>query len=252
MGQEASGDSCSHYVPRCHNGCVGPFPSFVAWQHDSLSEACGILAIVFQTKQILLQRDTPLVVIEHTPEWTHLQQQLNAAGIALYVVSSITNVSMSGLIAFRIWKATKGIGNRKSRYLRVAWLVLETGVLYSICLVLSAIMDGLQGRNTASGPVVLGYAVLLTMSLQLIGIFPTVIILLVALRKTSDQTIVLSEKADHNASRGGQVSTIQFASPPGRNTSDASGGTHTSIELEAMHVTFDSSKRVDMLPKEEP
>ncbi|TFK53895.1 hypothetical protein OE88DRAFT_1129265 [Heliocybe sulcata] len=46
----------------------------------------------------------------------------------MYTTSAITNLSMSSLIAFRIWKATRNIGKNKARYLRVASLLYAKAI----------------------------------------------------------------------------------------------------------------------------
>ncbi|KZT18148.1 hypothetical protein NEOLEDRAFT_1184532 [Neolentinus lepideus HHB14362 ss-1] len=190
-------------------------------------------ALVFESKQLVLAIHTPSIVTNPTPEYLRLGRRQKAPIIAQYMFSCITNVLMSGMIAFRIWKMTQDIGKPRSKYLRVAWLILETGVLYAICLVLSAILYGLQSDVTSSGPTILTYEIVGSILQQLVGIFPAVIILLVALGKTSDRTI-------DDGRRSSQVSTMQFASPPPLRAQTTSGTGTETIELQPVCVTFKS------------
>ncbi|KZT18723.1 hypothetical protein NEOLEDRAFT_122779 [Neolentinus lepideus HHB14362 ss-1] len=215
------------------------------------SSVCGLLNVAFQAKYILCQLHAPSTVFNLTPEELQLDKKQDSTIRAQFIFSCITNMLMSSLIAFQIWKATKDIGKAKRKYLRVAWLMLETGVLYSICLVLLAIINGLY-IGTTTGAILLMDVILSNIMQQLTGIFPTVIILLVALGWSSDQSVQYSERANPNARQQSKVSTIQFASPPApAQTSDAMGGTAT-IEIQTRHISFGSSEPADRIPREEP
>ncbi|KZT24177.1 hypothetical protein NEOLEDRAFT_1179436 [Neolentinus lepideus HHB14362 ss-1] len=191
----------------------------------------------------LLLLHAPVSEVVPPPEYLQLLADSDIINMAQYTSSSITNLLMSGLIAFRIRKMTKGIGRRKSRYLRVAWLMLETGSLYSASLVLSAVFSGLNHNTTYT--MAIAFTVSTTVTGALVDIFPTVIILLVALGKTSDQTTEYSGLAKHNPHQGSLVSTIHFASPPARpQASNSTGGIRT-IELQTRSIILDPSEQVD-------
>ncbi|KZT24180.1 hypothetical protein NEOLEDRAFT_1179439 [Neolentinus lepideus HHB14362 ss-1] len=194
----------------------------------------GFAMLAFSIKMYMFRLHVPHNTVEPPPEWMQLNASFNATNIGQFSSSCITNVSISGMIAFRIWKLTRDVVKKKSQYLRVAWLVLETGFLYSVCLVLAAAFGGLQAPVNKSGPIV-SADVVDAVSLQLVGIFPTVIILLVALGKSSDQTIEYSGTANRNRERRSQVSSIHFAIPARAHASNETGGTHT-IELQTRSI----------------
>ncbi|KZT24181.1 hypothetical protein NEOLEDRAFT_444867 [Neolentinus lepideus HHB14362 ss-1] len=191
----------------------------------------GFAGLAIQIKMYLLQVQAPISEVAPPSKYMQLYAYWDATSIAQYTCSCITNVLMSGLIAFRIWKVTRNIGKRKNQYLRVAWLVLETGFMYSVCLVIIATLSGFQSSTSTFVPlpIVLAYEILGTASSQL-GIFPTVIILLVALRKTSDQTAEYNRTTTHDIGRQSQVGSIRFATPACAHANNAAGGTYT-IEL---------------------
>ncbi|KZT28211.1 hypothetical protein NEOLEDRAFT_1129534 [Neolentinus lepideus HHB14362 ss-1] len=207
--------------------------------------ACGFAFAAFDIKAYSIRLVTPLGTVEPASERAKLATQENATIVAMSAASCVTNVLMSGLIAFRIWKLTRNMGERKRRYLRLAWLLLETGALYSMCLVLYAVFGGLNVTSTM-GSITLGNGVVTNISQQLVGIIPTVIILLVALGKTvSDQTAEYSVKVHQNFRKGDQLSTIQFArQPSGVQTSDATCEVH-SIEPRDRSDTLKSSDQGD-------
>ncbi|TFK53904.1 hypothetical protein OE88DRAFT_1732653 [Heliocybe sulcata] len=208
--------------------------------------SCGFAVAVFESKFYWIRLHAPLDSAVPPPGWTALVMQLTAIAAAMYTTSAITNLSMSGLIAnpggaFRIWKATRNIGKNKTRYLRVASLLLETGLLYSVSLVLSAIVMALNPSKTGATDALVVDCVGQTTQ-QLVGIFPAVIILMVALGKTSDQTIVYSDTQNNNRVQRSHVSSIHFASPPARTqASGATGPTH-SIELETRSIFLATSE----------
>ncbi|KZT20499.1 hypothetical protein NEOLEDRAFT_1245160 [Neolentinus lepideus HHB14362 ss-1] len=189
---------------------------------------CGFAVAVLQIKMYQLGFPAPF---EAPPGYMQLSNHISTLFTVFYTLSGTTNAMMSGFIAFRVWKATQDLGKSRSKYLRVVYLVLETGVLYSICSVLCAILSGVQDK-IITNPIILGYDITSMILQQLSGIFPTIIILMVALGKTSDLRIDYGRNVDH--SRGGRLTTIQFAYPPARAQEiDATEGTSTM----GLHVT---------------
>ncbi|TFK53881.1 hypothetical protein OE88DRAFT_1127666 [Heliocybe sulcata] len=197
--------------------------------------ACGIAMVVFDAKIYWIAAHAAAGSGNEGPPQYKLNSQYNAASAGLYISSCITNVVTSGLIALRIWRATRDIGKRNSRYLRTAWLVLESGALYSVCLLMLAILCLLQ-KSTDTGALALAYNVVDAITQQIVGIIPTVIILLVSLRETSDQTIEYSDRPNSAFMRKGQLAPIRFARPPARaHVTDANGERHT-IELQTRSI----------------
>ncbi|TFK53882.1 hypothetical protein OE88DRAFT_1127692 [Heliocybe sulcata] len=177
-------------------GVIRPFQvwrCFVLWNRRYYIILLPILLLVagtvlasnirlYMMRLNMLHNDTTL---ELPPEWTRLQKQVNAMSTAMFVTSCATNVLMSGMIAFRIWQCTRLIGQRKSRYLRIAYLMygavhhrdinsdphaavsLETVVICSVCLVFSALFSSLKATASV-GPFVLAYSVCNNISQQVV------------------------------------------------------------------------------------
>ncbi|TFK53898.1 hypothetical protein OE88DRAFT_1732648 [Heliocybe sulcata] len=200
--------------------------------------ACGFAVVAFDCKLYRIRLHAPPSSAVPPPQWSTLTSLSQAIRAAMYIISAVTNSSMSGLIAFRIWKATRNIGKNKVRYLRVASLLLETGIVYSVTLILDAIFAALDPTRTEGIDNLVG-TIVMQITQQLVGIFPAVIILMVALGKTSDQTVIYSDSQKKNRAQKTEVSSILFASPPARaRVSGATGPTH-SIELETRGIVLD-------------
>ncbi|TFK49485.1 hypothetical protein OE88DRAFT_1757484 [Heliocybe sulcata] len=152
-------------------------------------EACGFAVVAFDIERYLARLHSSASQTEFQIAHDYLGERRNAVAIAFFVSSFITNLLMSSLVAHRIWSATRRLAviNRSRRnYMRLASYIFETGILYSITLLLCAIF--LQTKDdvpwlTAPQNATFG------VSSQIVGIFPTIIILLVALGRTFDQTI---------------------------------------------------------------
>ncbi|TFK53911.1 hypothetical protein OE88DRAFT_1732657 [Heliocybe sulcata] len=214
--------------------------------HDTFSVPMVLLiagtVVVFNSKCYWIRLHAPIDSTVPPPRWSTLIAQLGVTSAAMYIASAITNSTMSGLIAFRIWKATRSIGKNKARYLRVASLLLETGIMYSVSLVLTAIFTVLS-RSDIGTTYIIAETIGMQITQQLVGIFPAVIILMVALGKTSDQTVVYSDTQNNNRVQRSHVSSIHFASPPARTqASGATGPTH-SIELETRSIFLATSEQ---------
>ncbi|KZT28146.1 hypothetical protein NEOLEDRAFT_1130133 [Neolentinus lepideus HHB14362 ss-1] len=160
--------------------------------------ACGYAVVAFDVQIFLLRLHAPLDETEPPPGWFRLSRLENGMTITFFSASFITNLLMSSLIALRIWKATRDLGKRRSRYMRVASLILETGVIYSVCLLLCAIFIHMSGRAGT-----IGWTFMFSVVTQTVGIFPTVIILLVALGRASD--------SNTEYARERRITTIHFA-----------------------------------------
>ncbi|TFK57403.1 hypothetical protein OE88DRAFT_128578 [Heliocybe sulcata] len=176
-------------------------------------------------------------VTDPPPELNQLVNQQDKLDTAFWFCTWGTNLLMNGLIAFRIWKLTADMGVRRSKYMRIAYLILETGMFYSICLFLSAVINIVIFSNDDgdAGPG-LAVDVIGAMLQELVGIFPTVIILLVALGWSVEQTSQYSEKAQND--HGEKLSTIEFASPPAHaQATGSTSGTQT-IQLERKGDVF--------------
>ncbi|TFK53890.1 hypothetical protein OE88DRAFT_1654259 [Heliocybe sulcata] len=204
--------------------------------------ACGFAQVGISARLYSIRLHAPLDEVEPPPIWAVLVSRANTITTVMYVTSCVTNIMMSGLIAFRIWDGARDIGKRKTRYHRIASLFLETGVLYAICQLLAAIWFPLQ-ENSTSGAIIIAVDTISNILQQLVGIFPTVIILLVALGKTAQQTTEYSLSAGETPRRPSEISAILFATPPpGVKMTEARGATST-VELEQGSIVMTSTSR---------
>ncbi|TFK57374.1 hypothetical protein OE88DRAFT_125935 [Heliocybe sulcata] len=195
--------------------------------------ACAVGVVIFDLKLYTLRLHMPPSSVVAPREWYQLSHEQDKLDIGFWLCTCSTNLLTNGLLAFRIWKITAGIGRKRNKYMRLMYVILETGMFYSICLFLSVVINivtfdtGDVEQNSRQ----VAEQVLASILTQLVGIFPTVIILLVALGKSVEQsTDELGPAANNDAEK---VSTIQFATPPARvQASDGTGGTQT-IQLES-------------------
>ncbi|TFK97090.1 hypothetical protein BDV98DRAFT_275205 [Pterulicium gracile] len=125
-------------------------------------------------------------------------------GTAAYALSLLTNISVTGLIASRIWWMSRGVETHLGRhhsqvYTRIIALVIESGSIYSLSLIVFIIAYSLNthGQKIANDALA-----------QVVGIMPTFIII----------RIGLGLEAHHSSSgtsgTGTTVSTgLHFTSP---------------------------------------
>ncbi|TFK49454.1 hypothetical protein OE88DRAFT_1737070 [Heliocybe sulcata] len=209
--------------------------------------ACGYAIAAFDVQIFLLRSHAALEETEPPPAWFRLSRLENAMTITFFVSSFITNVLMSSLIAFRIWKATRGLGRRRNRYVRVASLILETGAMYSVCLLLCAIFIDMSGRAGT-----IGWTVMFAVVGQIVGIFPTVIIVFVALGRTLDSNTEYTSYTNRKTEREPHVTTIRFAQastePGGSETRTASDVGAIEVELQIRNGSMASKQTEKVRP----
>lgn len=144
--------------------------------------ACGYAVSGVDVFWYLRKRNHP-TLMNAEPIWSRLQHYEIIFTKGFLISSAVTNMSMSILIASRIWWIIrKQLAYRRTarRYMRLVYLITESGAVYSVSLLLSGILYS-AGYDVA-GSVVMGF------QYQLVGIFPTMIIVLVALGKSVEQT----------------------------------------------------------------
>ncbi|TFK50528.1 hypothetical protein OE88DRAFT_265007 [Heliocybe sulcata] len=156
---------------------------------------------------------------------THLETSFTRSFL---IMSAATNMFVSLLIVGRILctvrnQAEYGYAREAKKYMRLVYLMIESGSIYSLSLLLSGVLY--TAGFTAQGSITMG------MQYQLVGIFPTLIILLVTLGKTVEQT-------DAVQLSGGR---IEFSNNPA-----------TDIEaMTAQKVTMEPKIRVHVVSKSE-
>ncbi|KAI0066651.1 hypothetical protein BV25DRAFT_1820691 [Artomyces pyxidatus] len=105
----------------------------------------------------------------------------SSAGLAFTLLSFITNIWATGLIAYKAWRHRRSVrahlreGDRRTRVEKTLALLIESGFVYCIIWLL----------YTLSGSMLLGVVspVISESMAQISGIYPTVIIILVCLQK---------------------------------------------------------------------
>ncbi|KZT18737.1 hypothetical protein NEOLEDRAFT_1142980 [Neolentinus lepideus HHB14362 ss-1] len=97
------------------------------------------------------------------------------------IMSAVTNMMISTMIVYRILVTFRsGYAAQLRKHMRLISLIIESGVIYSVSLLLSGALYS-SGYNTSQS-IVMGF------QYQLVGIFPTLIVLLVSLGKIVEQT----------------------------------------------------------------
>ncbi|TFK48613.1 hypothetical protein OE88DRAFT_481964 [Heliocybe sulcata] len=202
--------------------------------------ACGCALAAFTVDIYRLRLHTPPSEITPPPKFIQLSGQKQKFEIVFFLSSFVTNLLMSSLIAFKIWRESSYITKMRSkRYLRIASLFLETGIFYSICLFLCAIFRLIGGSGDFA------WGVTYSIASQIVGIFPTVIVLLASNGWTSERTLTMPQPTAANLGKlEAGASSIHFAA-----FAEASHGPDSErIVLEVTHPLVDSSEtlaRVD-------
>ncbi|KZT18738.1 hypothetical protein NEOLEDRAFT_1142982 [Neolentinus lepideus HHB14362 ss-1] len=184
---------------------------------------CGYGVVVIDVIWYLKKVHHPMLKISGL-SWDRLVHLETSFTKGFLIMSAATNILMSFLIAGRILCTVKnqigyGYAREGKKYKRLVYLMIESGSIYSLSLLLSGVLY--SAGYTASGSIVLG------MQYQLVGIFPTLIILLVTLGKTVDQT-------DMAQLSGGR---IEFSTNPARDIESAMTQKVSGPEIEVHVVT---------------
>ncbi|EPQ58824.1 hypothetical protein GLOTRDRAFT_90605 [Gloeophyllum trabeum ATCC 11539] len=179
------------------------------------------IVIVFQALKYLIQRDTP--VSDPVPvEWYKVSSTLSVLNKAYYLSTFAINIILSIAISWTIWRMSRPIQEGRStplpKYSRIAHIILESGIIYSMIILLAMVPAGgiLQSLSSA--------ALLIS-----IGLVPTTVVILLTLGKTVEN---LSPR--HTGMM--TVSAMRFGSGPSAETSTQQSGT-----IEAINVVLDNS-----------
>ncbi|TFK51267.1 hypothetical protein OE88DRAFT_1525328 [Heliocybe sulcata] len=141
---------------------------------------CGysVVGIVTYLYRLRLSIPRPITLQSVPEQWWHMAGVESWVTVAFYALSLVTNVTVTVLIAWKIWKTTKEsrefFGPTHGRRLtRVLLLMVESGAFYSLCLLLSCIFSLIEDRSTA-------WFVTTAVTNQVVGIAPTLIVILVS------------------------------------------------------------------------
>ncbi|KAI0320552.1 hypothetical protein OF83DRAFT_1169255 [Amylostereum chailletii] len=118
-------------------------------------------------------------------------------GLAVFILSFVTNVWSTSLIGFKAWQHRRVLkenlqaGSARTRVEKVLALLVESGAVYCVIwayLVTYQIVGYFEDLNTAPASTLrfnkTGWNLLTGGLIQLIGIYPTIVVVLVCLEKT--------------------------------------------------------------------
>ncbi|KAJ3543108.1 hypothetical protein NM688_g5898 [Phlebia brevispora] len=148
--------------------------------------------------------------------------QVGAAGLSL-----ITNCSATAIISHKAWRhrqvVRENLGNARNRHTqaeRILALLIETGVLYLVSSVLLLVFMPIRLSFGTIGDI---YT---PCHLQIAGIYPTLVIVLVGLQQTLKETTFWSAgeaTAHSDVVPSNEVSHIRFSSPRSRAFEQSNG-----------------------------
>ncbi|KZT29579.1 hypothetical protein NEOLEDRAFT_1175247 [Neolentinus lepideus HHB14362 ss-1] len=182
----------------------------------------GITVIVITVRMDIIRKDTPWT--ESLPQaYDRLSSTFLWLNIVYYAMTFVINFFLCIAISWKIWRLLRSITalsvRPPTKYYRLAHILLESGMIYSVLIALNMGLS-LLPYNTLFGD-------LIYMFLDLsIGLVPTVVILLVTLGKTTEYTSTGSTTALNTA--------IRFAPESHRSPDSAHP---INIELEVLRTT---------------
>ncbi|KZT21366.1 hypothetical protein NEOLEDRAFT_755110 [Neolentinus lepideus HHB14362 ss-1] len=130
---------------------------------------------------------------KHYSSLAVLSVLLTDVNVIFFAMSFATNILITGLIGTKIWWDTRDsrrlLGEHHGQGLRRAMLIIiESGVIYSLGLLLSVIFNTVPNLGS-----VLPQNLLAAVMSQIVGIFPTAITVLVGLGATAEKTMTAGD-----------------------------------------------------------
>ncbi|KZT28133.1 hypothetical protein NEOLEDRAFT_961810 [Neolentinus lepideus HHB14362 ss-1] len=149
-----------------------------------IGTVCGYILVYAEVKAFLIRLHAPTTELSPPPMYMHLENLTQYMIVGYYASTFATNILMSALIAYRILAATCDLRSffGKShvvKYVRAASIIIETGAIYSLCLLFAFIL-----RGPLPLPAGWIFSTLVTMCAS---IFPALLTLLVSLNGTTQQ-----------------------------------------------------------------
>ncbi|KDQ54383.1 hypothetical protein JAAARDRAFT_72062 [Jaapia argillacea MUCL 33604] len=148
---------------------------------------CGYANAYYQFVFYYLRRSAPPTEVSPPPQWFTALAISYKVTNANFILTTVTNVFLTILIAARLWWTTRGfsaVGVPVSTYYRVISMILESAAVLSLAFVAALIV-----HNDAS--VFYAIDVFTAIIGQMTGIVPTVIIVIVGLGKATETSIVV-------------------------------------------------------------
>jgi len=150
--------------------------------------ACGYTLVYFDSQFYLLRLRTVWYLLPPQDKWTHFERMYEYMSIVYYSTSLVTNLLMSSLIAYRIWRINKDVRPHlgpglTGSYKRIALSIVETGAIYSACLLIAVIYDATSDLTSTEA-----MGVSRSVVVMISGIAPTLLIVLTGLKRTTEPT----------------------------------------------------------------
>ncbi|KAF5379345.1 hypothetical protein D9757_007656 [Collybiopsis confluens] len=177
--------------------------------------------------------------------------------LILLVPLVITNIFSTSLVAYKAWqhrrhvKENLGRETKKTQIEKILILFVESGVIYCF-LGFLALLVSIKTVHVGTATPSLATATLSTLQTHLAGIYPTAVILLVALEKTQESPLGPPRpvRPGHVSSNSTRITALSFAIPRSslwRDSSDSLEDTESQRSIPQRH----SSDLVDKLEKPE-
>ncbi|KAF5376932.1 hypothetical protein D9615_007298 [Tricholomella constricta] len=160
------------------------------------------------------------------------------ADLSSYTLSFVTNIFCTALIAFKAWQHRKlmskylGAARRKTAVEKILTLLIESGFVYLILYTLQAVPI-YKAKLNSSG--LFAFNVVNAVIQQAMGMYPTVIIILVRMQKSIWETTEVSQ--------GMFTSKLQFAAAP---LGEGSNATETIVSDFPTHTSGMQIAMVDL------
>lgn len=204
--------------------------AWILWQGNwkmmltPLALLAGSVVAAFTFFGCIVSNDFPLDVDE--------PNLCNNVEIASWAMSMATNAAATSLIAYKAWqhrqsiKKTLGSTDKVTGAEQILWLLIESGLIYFILWVPQVVGFSPAAYTVPSAR--LAEQILNNVGNQIVGLYPTMIVVLVNLNRSVWNSTEVSHNVNH--------STMCFASTPGHTATAATdnGQRHASIHFETV------------------
>ncbi|TFK45400.1 hypothetical protein OE88DRAFT_1740324 [Heliocybe sulcata] len=147
----------------------------------------GLITVAWQAEKYLIRKKTPYS--EPLPAaWNHANEAISWLDTVYYMTALCVNIILSIAITWRLWTMLRsidfdGTGNMPpSKYHRVFHVVLESGMIYSVMIIVVIVIDRLPSVSSIFEVLAI---VFLNSSIAMV---PAIVITLVSLGKTTEYT----------------------------------------------------------------
>ncbi|KAF7312276.1 hypothetical protein MIND_00240600 [Mycena indigotica] len=171
---------------------------------------------------------------DSAPGTTLFPHPVNQLAVAAFAMSFITNLVITLMIAVRIWltlRRSNSLGLSTSFYKRFLAYSVESGLLYPVALLITAIMFATDDN---------GLEILSGSNTQILGIVPSLLALQLRLNLSAYNNATINPGANSRAA----VRTLQFATDEGPSVASADDEIDRSHKLDAIRLDPTKSESV--------